>query len=351
MVRRGPRGNNYLALETDIRGFGTESGWLGYSASGRTLLGVGGLHGSHPESLLRSWVKAGKKQGFRNFLLFPVYPEERATLASSGFASLLVGTEALIRLDTFSLEGPSRRNLRQTVARATREPGLQFSEVSRANRFIFESVFETWLSHRLRPERMGRLVGQPGFEHPLHRRFFGAFIASKPVAFVTLTPGWNGKGWGMDTMARKPEAPPGVMEWLIVRIMESVANEGAVHFSLGACPLRLPNDHSYPLGPFFRALFHLLYRHPLGERLFPFRGLARFKEKFDPVWVPVLFGAYSSVSMWSLYEGCRMWGLFGHFSADTLGWPAPPCAEKHAGLETSPRSVIQPEHSKRSEEV
>ena len=70
-------------------------------------------------------------------------------------------------------------------------------------------------------------------------------------------------------------------------------------------------------------VFRFLYTQPLGARLFPFRGLARFKEKFSPEWVPVRIGAYKNVSVWSLYEGCRIWGLFDEFPLDSARWPCP----------------------------
>ena len=345
-ARKGNRGNNYLALEPDTRRFGSSENWLSFAASGRTLLSVGGLHGDEREALLRNWVTVGQEQGFRQFLLFPVHSSEREEVEASGFSTLVVGSEALLYLPDFKLDGSARRNLRQTIARASRVSGLAFREVSTAERGILLPVFSEWLASRLRPQMMGRLVGRPGFTQPLGRRYFAVFFGEKPVAFLTLTPGWNEQGWGMDTMARLPDAPPGVMEWLIVQSMKVVRKEGSIWFSLGASPMRLPERSIHSIPQPFRGVFRFLYTQPLGARLFPFRGLARFKEKFSPEWVPVRIGAYKNVSVWSLYEGCRIWGLFDEFPLDSARWPCPDSDGNFPGLEPHAPSVVQTGHPK-----
>ena len=140
-ARKGNRGNNYLALEPDTRRFGSSENWLSFAASGRTLLSVGGLHGDEREALLRNWVTVGQEQGFRQFLLFPVHSSEREEVEASGFSTLVVGSEALLYLPDFKLDGSARRNLRQTIARASRVSGLAFREVSTAERGILLPVF------------------------------------------------------------------------------------------------------------------------------------------------------------------------------------------------------------------
>ena len=243
-------------------------------------------------------------------LLFPVLSHERVQYEEEGFKSIHVGSEALIDVQKFHLSGRPRRNLRQTIQRANRDNQLVLKETPNEDIPQLRKVFEEWLDSRIRDFRMKVLVGSPGFDEPFRRRFFTCFNNELPVAFITITPGWNEKGWGMDIMARSPQAPPGVMEWLIAQTIEQLRGEGAETFSLGACPMRLIESRSPDESRILRFAFEGLYKGYLGGRLFRFRELARFKEQFRPTWIPIYFGGYPNVSVRALYDGCRMWGLF-----------------------------------------
>ncbi|MCA9572677.1 MAG: hypothetical protein KC656_32785, partial [Myxococcales bacterium] len=76
----------------------------------------------------------------------------------------------------------------------------------------------------------------------------------------------------------------------------------------GACPMAgVPFD---PRRPVLTAIFRLLYGTWLGNRVFGFRNLVRFKDKLAPRWEPVHFAARPGLGAWALYQGCRMWGLY-----------------------------------------
>jgi lysylphosphatidylglycerol synthetase-like protein (DUF2156 family) len=63
-------------------------------------------------------------------------------------------------------------------------------------------------------------------------------------------------------------------------------------------------------GWLLRRIFRVLYASSLGNRVFGFRRLHQFKSKFRPRWEPVYFAASPRLGIWSLYLGCRMWGLY-----------------------------------------
>lgn len=322
LVRSSDRGNNYLALENDVRGFGTDQGWLGYAALNRTLLSPGGIHGPKRKKVLNEWIQEGRAKGFKQFLLFPVSMAERKELKEIGFESLHVGSEAIIDIPSFSLSGPSMRNLRQTVRRSNRDGSLRCREICVPSEFhLVKETFQQWLNSRIRGFRMRLLVGAPGFNNPQRRRVFSCFSNNEPVAFITLTPGWKGRGWGLDIMARAPDAPVGALEWLLTETLAALHGEGALYFSLGACPMRLTQPPEKGESPLLRWVFQKLYAGIFGGRLFRFRDLARFKEKFNPRWEPVYFGGFPKMSWIALYEGCRMWGLFDRPKLDSEDWP------------------------------
>jgi phosphatidylglycerol lysyltransferase len=308
-------------LENEVQGFGTKEGWLAYASMGKTLMAVGGIHGSQAMETLGRWVRAARENGFKRWLLFPVARGEQSSLQQQGFNTLHVGSEALVKVQEFQLDGPERRNLRQTIQRAERAGSLTLNELSHTDNFgEVKEVFQEWLDRRIRSFRMRLLVGAPGFENLQERRIYACECDGSAVAFITVTPGWNESGWGMDIMARSPQAPPGVMEWLISNVIFSLREEGVQWFSLGACPMRLMIPREAGESRLFRFIFERLYGGLLGGRLFRFRDLARFKEKFCPEWIPIYFGASPRISMRALYDGCRMWGLFDEAPLDNKGW-------------------------------
>ena len=130
LIRKAPRGNNYLALEDEVQGFGNQEGWLAFASMGKTMMSVGGIHGVKAMDTLRHWVHTARERGYRRWLLFPVTREEQESLKEEGFRTLHVGSEALIHVPDFSLAGAEKRNLRQTLQRATKAGVLSLREMT-----------------------------------------------------------------------------------------------------------------------------------------------------------------------------------------------------------------------------
>ena len=80
-----------------------------------------------------------------------------------------------------------------------------------------------------------------------------------------------------DLMRRRPDAPNGVMEYLVVALIHRFRAEGRMGMTLGLAPLANIDGEGIP----DRAL-RLLYDR--GTRVFNYQGLHHFKEKWNPVW-------------------------------------------------------------------
>jgi phosphatidylglycerol lysyltransferase len=85
----------------------------------------------------------------------------------------------------------------------------------------------------------------------------------------------------------------GLSEYMILKLMAWAAESGYARLNLGMSPL-------YDVGEYRRAsiperLSRLLFEH--GERIYNYRGLHAFKEKFHPVWEP-RFMAYQRPWDW-----------------------------------------------------
>ena len=319
MVRQSPRANGVLSLEQGLQIFGDEQGALSWAGSGRTAFACGGVHGTNSTALLKDFSQELRSAGYGRALLFPIGEDERSSCMAGGFPSVRAGMEAFIRKETFHLKGKHFVDLRQMLNRAQKRHDLTVWEVNPVDGIHpLNQVYERWLLKRPTWTPMALVVGTPSFQAPLGRRYFavGHRNEREPKAFISLGPGWDGRGWGLDVMARDPNAPAGAMELVITRAATQLFDEGVEFFSLGAAPLFAgPHPALKPTHTLER-IMGWIYASRLANRFFHFEALARFKMKFAPTWNPVFIGLWPRPSIRALYAGCRMWGLFGEAHLD-----------------------------------
>lgn len=329
IVERSPRANGYLSLEPGLRIYRREEGVLTWASCGRTAFAVGGMHSEGtPQALLERFVADARAAGYRRALLFPVSQAERSMTRDAGFSSVMVGSEAFIDLPGWSLSGKAKADLRQMVNRGTKRYGIRASEIGPlAELDELSGLYDQWMEARIVKARMKLLVGTPCFDRPARRRYFIAHAGdpTQPVAFCTITPGAE-LTWGLDVMVRPPDAPAGAMDVLLARVLEILQAEGAKTFSLGAAPMAERVAAPQGESRFLHGVFRWLYKSWLGNRIFNFASLARYKDKFAPRWEAVYLAGSPRIGVWSLYVGCLMWGLFGHPPLD------PPRPEQLADL-------------------
>jgi phosphatidylglycerol lysyltransferase len=201
-----------------------------------------------------------------------------------GLQVVKLGEEATVPLANFTLDGPARRDLRQALRRAERD-GLRFEWVAAGSvPPLIESlraVSDAWLAAKHSREK-GFSLGC--FEPAYLQRFPCALVrrADEIVGFANVWASGGRQELSADLMRHRPDAPPGVMDFLFTELMLWGAREGYGRFSLGMAPLAGLEAH--PLAPLWHRLGTLIYRH--GEHFYNFQGLRAFKEKFDPQWQP-----------------------------------------------------------------
>lgn len=297
----------YLALEEGLfsHGSGQEQVHFAQRAGTAFAVGVSGLK----QELLTGFLKARRRAGLRRVLLFPLLGADEQQALDAGFSTMRVGQEASLDLKKFGTSGGAMADLRQMLNRAKRRYEIRVSEESPQSLAPeAEGLYRDWLASRVQNQPMSVLVGSPGFERPTGRRYFSARGPSgQLVAFVTVVPGYFGEGSGIDVLARQPTAPAGAMELLLVKIAETLAEDGQSRLSLGCVPLRGVDASDHPL---LGRLMKQIHDTRLGNRLFPFQGLGTFKDKFRPDWQDVSMGAWPRLDALALYEGCSLWGLF-----------------------------------------
>lgn len=282
---------------------------LAYRVKGRRWIAMGEPAGLRSERRELLWTFAEQADSYGAAAVFYSVGEDLlADLATMGMAMRKVGETAVVPVAAFSLEGKSKQNLRTAVSRAERE-GATFEVLppgsASAQAAELKSVSDAWLDHHNGTEKafsLGRfdaayldltplaVVRQVDVATP------GAALGGKGriVAFANLLPGAGPqRDLAIDLMRHRPDAPPGVMDYLFVRAIQWAASEGYEGLDLGMAPLAGLEDRR--LAPIFDRVGALVFEE--GGALYGFRGLRAYKSKFAPQWRPRFIAAPTSTPL------------------------------------------------------
>jgi phosphatidylglycerol lysyltransferase len=201
-----------------------------------------------------------------------------------GLSFLKLGEEGRVLLETFSLEGGSRKGLRNTHNKSKKEGcvlEILPSHSISARISELKDVSDLWLSKKNTREKGFSL----GFFNEKYLEQFSVAVVQKDnrvIAFANIWTGADKEEFSVDLMRYHPEAPPGIMDYLLTELMLHAKQEGYRWFNLGMAPLSGFEDRA--LAPFWNRLGAFVFRH--GEHFYNLQGLRQYKNKFDPVWRP-----------------------------------------------------------------
>lgn len=281
------RPGSNLALLGDKRFLFSASGesFLMFGVRGRSWIALGPPVGRRDERLELLWR-------FRELAdanaarpgLYGLDADDLPDVVELGFSIQKLGESALTPLDTFTLEGRRRGNLRRAWRKAAEE-GATFEVVppERVPPLIpaLREVSDAWLA--------GQAGGEKGFSLG---GFQPSYVAELPVAVVR----WEGRiiafatiwtvasktAFSIDLMRYVDLGPRNIMDYLFVELMEWGRARGYVAFDFGMAPLAGLDDR--PLAPMLSRVGRLIFDR--GEEIYNFQGVRRYKDKYDPLWQP-----------------------------------------------------------------
>jgi phosphatidylglycerol lysyltransferase len=217
-------------------------------------------------------------------LFYQVRPEDLDLYLEVGMSLLKIGEEARVRLETFNLDGKSKKTLRGTVNKLARD-GLRMEIVPiegvPALLPRLKVISDAWMrDKKVREKRFS--LGLFDERYLARTPMAVVWQGDEPVAFANVFVTTSKEEASVDLMRHLPDGPSGIMDFLFIELMIWAKAEGYRWFNLGMAPLSgLQNRRTAPLWSRFGAMVF-----GRGERFYNFRGLHRYKDKFDPEWEP-----------------------------------------------------------------
>jgi lysyl-tRNA synthetase class 2 len=201
--------------------------------------------------------------------------------------ALEIGDEAIVEVESFTLEGRAMRNVRQMVNRVSRQgyttQVARLSQLSTDEVAQLDAMSVAWRvgkTERGYSMALGRIdaVNDPNVVA------IRAFRDDQLVAFLTLVP-WGNHGLSLDFMRRSPESDPGITELLICDLIAACPSIGIKQVSLNFAAFRDALERgdrigAGPVSKFNRNFLRFVSRWVQIDSLY------RFNVKFRPIWEP-----------------------------------------------------------------
>ncbi|HET8751751.1 MAG TPA: phosphatidylglycerol lysyltransferase domain-containing protein [Gaiellaceae bacterium] len=257
--------------------------FLAYRVVAGTALVSGDPVGDEEEigELLAELRSVARARGWR-LAVVGASDEHLERYRALGLKPIAMGEEAVLRPQEFSLDGRAIRKVRQSVSRL-RKAGYSFrvvaaDEVGPELAAELEDVSTAWRGGE--PER-GFSMAIDDLHVPGTVLALTEDEAGRVGGFLHLTPSPAGGGWSLSAMRRRPDAPNGLTEFLVVEALGWARETGASELSLNFCALTdflSPERVKTPLSRLVRR--GLL----LADNAFQLERLYAFNRKFFPEW-------------------------------------------------------------------
>lgn len=220
--------------------------------------------------------RVGFHQTLPDFL--PVYKK-------LGFRKLKIGDDAVVDLPNFTLDGKEAKKLRHIVNQLDKQ-GCKFIHysppISEDVMHRLKQVSDGWLQIPGRRERTFTL----GLFDPEYVRSTPVYAAVDPAgniqAFMNGIPSFCREEATIDLMRHLPDAPPGIMDFLFIKLFFEKKAEGYRRFSLGMAPMSGFREHEETSAE-ERAVHYFMQQLNF---LFSYQGLLHYKAKFATIWEP-----------------------------------------------------------------
>ncbi len=214
---------------------------------------------------------------------YQVRPEYLDVYKSLDFDVLPIGDEAMVNLTCFTLEGSENKTLRNSYNKMVRN-GYHYD--------VIQPPYSQRMLHELSYISNDWLTMHNAVEMRFSLGWFDEdYLNTCPIllvrdregfieAFANLVTGFQSNEIAVDLMRYRQHSESGLMDFLFVSLLTWAHEQGYITFNLGLSALSGVGEHSDD--PIIERALNFIYQNV--SRIYNFRGLHSFKEKFHPVW-------------------------------------------------------------------
>ncbi len=207
--------------------------------------------------------------------------------SSRGMHHFYLGDEAIIRCDSFNIDAPAAKSVRQAAHRVARDYQFRLvSEASAPPELVeqLNAISARWRGKN--PERgftMALSQDVKG-ENPEFLLCVAVDKHGKPGGFLRVVPAYGRDfGYTLDLMRHDPDAPNGMTEFLISNAAAALKERGVIRLSMNFAAWGRLLDPDVQHSPMQRmATWWIRKLNPF----FQIESLRSFNQKFDPEWLP-----------------------------------------------------------------
>lgn len=244
------------------------------------------------KKLMHDFIVKADQQGAKP-VFYQLSERSLGQALEEGLQIFKLGEEAHVDLVNFTMEGSSRKSLRNNEKRGEKE-GLIFriipKEEIRQSLERLKEISDLWMKEKNAKEKTFSL----GFFREDYILHFPCAVIEKDGKIVAFANLWLGAGSevSIDLMRYDPASPHGVMDYLFIKILLWAKEANYKSFNFGMSPLS--GLRSNPWAPLWYKLGSFIYSH--GEHFYNFQGLHDYKAKYDPQWKMRFIASYGGLS-------------------------------------------------------
>ena len=196
-----------------------------------------------------------------------------------------IGNEAIVNLETFTLEGKAGKHLRAPVNKLSKA-GYKFilhqPPIDDALLEELHTISDEWLTMMHGSEKRFSL-GWFDEDYIRNSRVGVVYTPEHWISdFANIVPEYQIKEVTIDLMRHRRDIENGTMEFLFVSLFQWAGAQGYGSFNLGLSSLSGVGEQA--TDPAIERIMHFIYEHV--NQFYNFTGLHAFKEKFQPEWSP-----------------------------------------------------------------
>lgn len=294
---------SYMCLMKDKHFFFSQSknSFIAYKISGTVAVCLGDPIASEneKESIVLNFEQMLKEKGLTPAFL-SVTDDYKIILAKFGYKSLKIGEDAIIKTNSFSLEGKRVEDIRHGVSRMQRE-GVYYkwynlAQIPQKLALDLKIMHANWIKSK----KISGLTFSVDF-FPLPKEPDAYLLASYSKdgilqAAFSFFPYNNKQGYALDLMLRGESTINGLMEASIAEAARFFKEQNVVDLSLGVAPLAdaNPQEEKNLLNKTTTFLFNNF------NQFYNYQSLFKFKDKFAPNWESRYLAYKSDVKLISI---------------------------------------------------